>query len=214
MYSRIKNKIGFFIGILIVILFIVVCIAVCILYYPSSRYDKFEDTPTTTFDISNLPTAPNKSTTCKNTNDIVSVCMNYDSCCNETISNPNSGCFCSHSFVSGCNDTYKKCLADLGNGGDTSSCDSALKGCCSKYSNIDILSSNFEKPMDVVQTSNKLCTVNALPDLAQRCMELCQTNSACKAYSLMTNNCTLYDGVNYSNNTGTSDRSYIYVVKK
>lgn len=178
----------------------------------SERKDRFEDTPSTTFNISTAPTPANKNTTCSNTTDMISICMNYDNCCTGSGTNQNSKCFCSHPFVGGCNDAYKACIASVGTGGDTSSCDTTLKGCCSKYSSIDILSSNFQKPINAMQSSNQICTLNGLPDLDQRCMELCQTNPACKAYSLAIGGCTLYDNIN--NNPGKNTDNYIYVAKK
>ena len=178
----------------------------------SERKDRFEDTPSTTFNISTAPTPANKNTTCSNTTDMISICMNYDNCCTGSGTNQNSKCFCSHPFVGGCNDAYKACISSVGTGGDTSSCDTTLKGCCSKYSSIDILSSNFQKPINAMQSSNQICTLNGLPDLDQRCMEICQTNPACKAYSLAIGGCTLYDNIN--NNPGKNTDNYIYVAKK
>ena len=174
--------------------------------------DSFEDIPTTTFDISTTPTPVDKNTTCSNSTDMVNVCMNYENCCSSAGTNTNSKCFCSHPFVGECNDSYKSCLASVETGGDTSKCDSILKGCCSKYSNIDILNSNFQKPINAYQSSNQICSLNGLDDLEQRCMELCQTNSNCKAYSLVLGGCTLYDSV--TNNPGKKTDKYIYVVKK
>jgi len=202
-----RNKSVFIAGILI----FAVCIFVYVVIYIQTRTDKFDDTPTTTFDISTAPTPVNKNTTCSNSTDMISVCMNYDNCCTGSGANMNSKCFCSHPFVGGCNDAYKACIANIGTGGDISSCNSTLKGCCSKYSSIDISNSNFQKPINAIQSSNIMCTLNGLPDLKQRCMELCQTNPACKAYSLAIGGCTLYDAVN--NNPGKSTDKYIYVVK-
>ena len=166
-------------------------------------------TPIPTINISSAPTPANKNTTCSNSTDMISVCMNYESCCTGTGANPNSKCFCSHPFVSTCNDAYKSCLAG---GGDASGCNEKLKGCCSKYSGIDILSTNFKKPINASQSSNAICTLNGLSDLEQRCMEVCQTNPACKAYGMTLGGCTLYDGINYVN--GKSGDNYIYVAKK
>jgi hypothetical protein len=197
-----------------ILIFGVVFFIYSVVRYPRypSRINRFEDIPTTTFDISTAPTPANKNTTCGNSTDMISVCMNYDNCCMGSGANPNSKCFCSHPFVGGCNDAYKACLAGIGTGGDTSKCDTTLKGCCSKYSEIDIFSSNFQKPINASQSSNQICTLNGLANLEQRCMEICQTNQACKAYSLAIGGCTLYDSVN--NNSGKSGDNYIYVVKK
>jgi hypothetical protein len=159
-----------------------------------------------------IPTPANKNTTCSNSTDMINVCMNYENCCTGSSVNLNSQCFCSHPFVGGCNDAYKACIANVGSSGDTSSCDSTLKGCCAKYSSIDIFSSNFQKPINAMQSSNQLCTVNGLPNIEQRCMELCQTHPDCKAYSLAIGGCTLYNTVN--DNSGKGTDNYIYVVKK
>jgi|688.fasta_scaffold491336_2 hypothetical protein len=202
-----RNKLVFISGILI----LGVCLFIYIIH-SRARINRFEDIPTTTFDISTAPTPANKNTTCGNSTDMISVCMNYENCCMGTGANPNSKCFCSHPFVGGCNDAYKACLAGIDTGGDTSKCDTTLKGCCSKYSEIDIFSSNFQKPINASQSSNQICTLNGLANLEQRCMEICQTNPACKAYSLAIGGCTLYDSVN--NNSGKSGDNYIYVVKK
>ena len=206
MNSRISNKRVFIVGILILAIFILVII------YCLSRKDRFKDTPATTFDLSTAPTPANKNTTCSNSTDMISVCMNYENCCNNTGTNPNSKCLCSHPFVGGCNDAYKACLASIGTGGDTSKCDATLKGCCGKYSSIDILNSNFQKPINASQSSNQICTLNGIPNLEQRCMELRQTNPNCKAYSLALGGCTLYNAINQT--SGKSTDNYIYVVKK
>jgi hypothetical protein len=203
-----RNKSVFITGILI----LGVCLFIYIIINIRSRRDGFEDIPTTTFDISTAPTPANKTTTCSNSTDMISVCMNYENCCTGSGVNQNSKCFCSHPFVGGCNDAYKACLAGIGTGGDTSKCDTTLKGCCSKYSEIDIFSSNFQKPINASQSSNQICTLNGLANQEQRCMEICQTNPACKAYSQNIGGCTLYDSVN--NNAGNSGDNYIYVVKK
>jgi len=214
MKSKIYNKPVFIAGILI----LGICIFVYVVIYIRekrtihTRMNRFEDTPTTTFNISTAPTPANKNTTCSNSTDMINVCMNYENCCTGSGVNLNSKCFCSHPFVGECNDAYKACIANVGSSGDTSSCDSTLKGCCAKYSNIDIFSSNFQKPINAMQSSNQLCTVNGLPNIEQRCMELCQTHPDCKAYSLAIGGCTLYDTVN--DNSGKSTDNYIYVVKK
>ena len=204
-----------FINNLVVVIGIFIFGIVSVLYLAVKnpvRINRFEDIPTTTFDISTVPTPANKNTTCGNSTDMISVCMNYENCCTGSGVNQNSKCFCSHPFVGGCNDAYKACLAGSSTGGDTSKCDTTLKGCCSKYSEIDIYSSNFQKPINASQSSNQICTLNGLANLDQRCMEICQTNPACKAYSLTIGGCTLYDSVN--NNSGKSGDNYIYVVKK
>jgi hypothetical protein len=141
--------------------------------------------------------------------------MNYDNCCTGSGTNPNSKCFCNHPFVSGCIEAYKSCLANMNNKNsvaDDGKCNTILKGCCSKYASINIMNSNFQKPINAYQSSNQICSLNGLNNLEQRCMELCQTNPKCKAYSLVVGGCTLYDNVN--NNPGQKTDKYIYVAKK
>jgi hypothetical protein len=219
MYPKIKNKFVL-VAILGIIGVVGLIILVCVMII-TSRKNRFEDIPTTTFDIANAPTVANKNASCGNPTDMVNICMNLDSCCNSKTTNENSSCFCNHPFVSGCNDAYKACIAEGGSGGDTSNCESILKECCGKYSSTDILSTNFQKPIDVKQSSNQICNLKGIPNLEQRCMELCQTNPACKAYSLSLSasnystslgSCTLYDNVNYDK--GKKDDSNIYVIKK
>jgi hypothetical protein len=206
--SRILTKLIFYVGI---VLFIICIIRILVIYIKPGN-DKFEDIPTTTFNVSTAPTPANKNSTCSNSTDIITVCMNYENCCTSSGTNLNSKCFCSHPFVNNCNDAYKACIAGISAGGDTSKCNATLNKCCSKYSSIDILSSNFKKPINASQSSNQICTLNGLPNLEQRCMELCQTNPTCKAYSLSIGGCTLYDNIN--NNAGKSTDNYIYIIKK
>ena len=72
MKSRILNKQVLIAGL------VIIALGICIfVIYFLSRKDRFEDTPTTTFDISTAPTADNKNTTCSNSTDMISVCMNY-----------------------------------------------------------------------------------------------------------------------------------------
>lgn len=194
-----KHKIAFII-ILIIIAYMI--------YIIGSRksMSQFENTS---------PTPADKNTTCSNSTDIINVCMNYDNCCTSSGTNTNSKCFCFHPYVGGCNEAYKSCLASVKNkgaGSDTNECKTILKGCCSKYANINILNTNFHKPINAYQSSNQICTLNGLSNLEQRCMELCQTNPKCKAYSLVVGGCTLYDNVN--NNPGQKTDRYIYVAKK
>jgi len=170
--------------------------------------------PTTTFDMSKVNTMTSNisslSSSCENGTDIQSVCMNFDNCCSSNnITNVNGQCFCIHPFVKDCNDKYKTCI-DSKNG-NIEECNTIMKNCCKQYSSNDILSSNFQYPINATQMSNKLCSLNGILNLEERCMELCQTNSNCKAYSTTTGNCTLYDNVNYID---SNDDKNIYVIKK
>jgi hypothetical protein len=205
MISKTKNI--FLITFGIIILLIVTVIVVLGRFITNNNMngkgDRFEDIPTTTFDMSKVPTVSNQDTSCKNGTDIISVCMNYDNCCGSNNKNMNVECFCKHPFVEDCNDKYKDCKSR-----NNQDCSNILNNCCKQYGNIDILVSNFQKPILASQTSNKLCSVYGLLNLEQRCMELCQTNNNCKSYSVLAGVCNLYDKIN--NTSGDS----IYIMKK
>ncbi len=215
---------------LVITILCITIVIILIYYYLSSSKSKstsletfFEDpqsgnndnTPAaTTIDYSKVPTAANKDTTCKNTTDVVSVCKSFENCCKSNTSQTNT-CFCKHPFITNCYQSYESCVS--GSGGDSSKCKEILDSCCDKYSSIDILSTNFQKPISASQTGNQLCSINGLTNPKQRCMELCQTNPDCKAYSIidgttMPGNCNLYDKINYTN-ADPKDNT-IYVIKK
>lgn len=209
--------------IIILTLFLCGLIITCyLLINPSIRKQKirFEDiptttpiaTPTTTFDIKTLPTTnTNNKTTCDNPTNILGVCMNYNNCCGvDNNTSVNSQCFCANSFVKDCNSKYKDCISK--NSGNIESCNNILKECCNRYSNINISTNNFNKPIAAYQTADKICSLNGIANLEQRCMELCQTNTDCKAYSLITGGCNLFSTVKHTPNSNT-DKS-IYVIKK
>ena len=185
------------------LIIIVLLLGLFIFILIQSRIDRFENTTTP----NTPPLDANK--TCSSSIDISNVCLNYKSCCPEIGANINSKCFCTHPFIINCNTNYNSCLANASN---TIECDKELKKCCGGYSNIDIYSSNFNNPINAYQTSNQICTINGLPNLAQRCMEMCQTNPNCKAYSLVVGGCTLYDNINST--PGNKNDNYIYVSKK
>lgn len=195
----------------LLIIFALIILSIILSIYILNNRNNFEDTRATTFDMSKVNTTPaNPPQPCTNGTDIPSVCLNFESCCSSSNNtNFNGECYCIHPFVRDCNDKYKNCLAT--NSSNTSQCSSILKDCCKQYSSNNILTSNFQKPIKATQMSNKLCSVNGLLNLEQRCMELCQTNPNCQAYSTTTGNCTLYDKPNYIT---SSDPSTIYVLKK
>lgn len=172
--------------------------------------------PSTTYNYAaNAPTTANKDTTCKNNTDVVSVCKQFQNCCKTSTSTTND-CFCKHPFITDCNQSYQSCMTG---GGDTSKCQEILNTCCNKYSSIDILTTNFQKPISASQTGNQLCTINGIPNQEQRCMELCQTNTNCKAYGIVNvnggslpGNCNLYSKVNYTEAKPSDNK--IYIIKK
>lgn len=202
------NKLWIFIIFVLVIILVIISSN-----YFLKRREKFEDTTTTAFDIKTVPTTDtNKKTTCDNPTDIPSVCINFDNCCTNNMNNINGECFCKHPFVINCNNDYKKCISNGNDGSNKELCSDILKNCCNKYSSINILNNNFQKPIMANQDADKLCSINGISNLEQRCMELCQTNSNCKSYTLSTGRCNLYSTVNTIPNSNTDNS--IYVIKK
>jgi hypothetical protein len=173
------------------------------------------NTPATTVNyVASAPTVANKDTTCKNNTNIVSVCKSYENCCKTSTSQTND-CFCKHPYITNCYQSYESCIT--GEGGDKTNCQEILDNCCNKYLDTDILTTNFEKPINASQTGNQLCSISGIPNFEQRCMELCQTNTNCKSYSLVSSNnlpgtCNLYDTINYTKAKPRDNT--IYVVKK
>jgi hypothetical protein len=197
------------IKLLVALVFVLLLVYVIVIFI--RKRNNFVDIPSTTFDMSKVKTTPSDSPSgCSNGTDIPSVCMNFNSCCSSSYSNVNGQCFCNHPFVKDCNDKYKTCISNNTNT-NTSNCSDILQNCCKQYSRSDILASNFQNPINATQNSNKLCSINGIVNLEQRCMEICQTNPNCRAYSTAIGNCTLYDKTNYIQ---SSDPNSIYVIKK
>ena len=199
--------------IIIILAIVIVIVLVWFIDIVNDYYESFELDPS----IPTVNTNVNKS--CNNGTNIASVCINFDNCCGSNNHNPNSQCFCKHPFVSNCIDKYKTCISNANKNlnkliinQEIEKCNNTHKDCCSKYSSIDIMNSNFKKPFIAKQTVDKICSINGLVNLEQRCMELCQTNDNCKAYSLITGGCNLYNTINYDP-ADKYDNS-IYVIKQ
>ena len=161
-------------------------------------------------DISKATVKANENKNCSNNTEVISVCMNKDVCCgsNNMNSTFNSQCYCIHPLVKDCNTKYKACVDDNG-GNETDDCNNILKQCCGTYSNTNIMSSNFNKPISQQQDTNVLCSITGLGNLGERCMELCQTNNNCKAYSIGYGKCNLFSSINPVANDKNNDIKYV-----
>lgn len=134
---------------------------------------------------------------CTADSDIVKVCLNYNDCCSNMT--PNNQCFCNHPVVQQCKSDYDSCIS--ANPQDTSKCATQTKSCCTAYNSVSINYNNFNKPINYEQTNNKLCSVQLIKNLPQKCLELCQTTPNCAAFS--TNGdlyCNLYTAVDQDAN--------------
>lgn len=168
--------------------------------------NKFEDVPENTQNTSETTTplvtsmsipTDEQVQTCKANNNIVGFCMNYDGCCDQQTSE-NYTCFCKHPFVQDCKNTYDECKSTSS---DKEECKTKLKDCCTAYNKININNSNFQEPIKQDQVSQKICSIGSLHGLSSdsmslKCMELCQTNQNCKAFSIDKVNCILFSGIN------------------
>jgi hypothetical protein len=148
---------------------------------------------------------------CKTQSDIVDFCVNYNSCC--AANSPSKDCLCKHPIVQTCRSDFTNCLSNnpnqLSQNDLMTSCINANKTCCNGYNkNLSIKSSAFtkygEKNDPVIKP---LCSITNVPDMEQKCLELCTTTPKCVAYSLSTGAlvsnygiCSLYDTVNYATN--------------
>jgi hypothetical protein len=148
---------------------------------------------------------------CNNNTDIISVCMNYSGCCTDNNANINGQCFCMHPFVKKCNESYKTCMS---NSKDAKSCTDILNKSCREYSKNDIMNNNFKKPINAKQTIDNICKISAIKDLDQKCMELCQTNDNCKAYTIDTGICNLYSSQTSIPIPRDESSNIIFVAKK
>jgi hypothetical protein len=100
------------------------------------------------------------------------------------------------------------------NGSDSSSCNNILKDCCKKYGNNDIMINNFQKPINSNQSKDNICNLSGVPNIEQKCMELCQTNINCKAYTLDTGTCNLYSSSTPNLTDKNNYGKIIFVAKK
>ncbi len=196
----------------IIPIFILICtiLTIYLFYYiynsynpnkVNNRINKFEDTPatTTTEPVVTAMSVPTEELveTCSASNNIVGFCMNYKGCCGQQ-SAENNKCFCAHPFVKDCQSTYEECTKSSA---DKAECKDKLKECCTSYNKINIDSSNFEKPVNQDQISQKLCAIGSINGLSTdsmrlKCMELCQTNTNCKAFSIDSVSCLLFSDIN------------------
>jgi hypothetical protein len=177
--------------------------------------NRFENIPATTnafaenaelAAINNMTSSANPTKPAKPCNggvNLLTYCMNYNGCCSKT-NVANNSCFCEHPFVMNCKNENDNCTGD--------DCQDKLKQCCSNYNNIDININNFKKPINQEQSSKLICTINS-NNMEQKCMELCQTNTNCKAYSIDDYKCMLFSDIDPSDNT-TQNNKINYFIKK
>ena len=148
---------------------------------------------------------PEDSGSCNSKSDIVDFCINYQSCC--SANSPTKECLCNHPFIQNCRTNFKTCLntnpKQLSKEDLMKQCIQTHKSCCSAYNNnLQIRSNAFSVPIKNDPTIKKLCSITSVPDIEQKCLELCTTTPNCVAYTLNTGayvqdygTCSLYDTI-------------------
>jgi len=157
--------------------------------------------PSATTDITNMSIPTEKA--CDGGSNLITYCMNYNGCCSQN--NIGNSCFCNHPFVMNCKNNYDSCKGN--------DCQAELKKCCMSYNNINIDSNNFKKPILQDQQSKRICSINSI-NMDTKCMELCQTNTNCKAYSLDDINCILFSDIDPLPNNANYKTKTNYFIKK
>ena len=133
---------------------------------------------------------PEDSGKCEMNNDVVHVCINYKSCCYTNSNNNSNDCICNHPIVKNCRNQFEKCI---NNQDDLkiytknqlmNKCKEENKSCCIPSNSIAISSDNFKLPIKNEPSTKSICSISSIPNLEQKCMELCQTNPDCKSFSV------------------------------
>lgn len=140
---------------------------------------------------------------CSRNDNIVDVCMNHSGCCKN---NPTGKCYCDHPFVKSCQDDYKTCI---NTGTSADQCQSKLQNCCGEYKNKPISQDNFKLIGKNSPSNEQICSLIGANDMKNKCLELCETNPQCMAYSVDAMMCNLYnkidrDFIDSQNNGGYS----------
>lgn len=138
--------------------------------------------------------------------DLAGMCKDYSNCCKT--GSASKSCICNHPIVQQCQNEYNTCINDPNNINIytpeqiSEKCIAQNNGCCKSYDNINIDSSNFNEPIVQAQNNNVICYIPAIANInmTNKCMELCQTDPKCKAFSLTQNNmvvlgCNLFSSV-------------------
>jgi hypothetical protein len=133
---------------------------------------------------------------CNAGNDVYGYCLKYDNCCGGTMKN---SCFCKNPIVLSCKKEYDKCMKtpNLSESELLTKCEDENKNCCSEYKNNIIDTNNFNKSVNGEQKDNIICNMTNVKNIDMKCLELCQTDPKCLAYTLSDSSCTLHNKITY-----------------
>jgi len=187
------NKIKLNLIYLCFIILIIYLIYILIISLYNKNKEKFVVTPTSGAAVEEAETEPEPSTltsqeSCKAVDNVVDFCINYDSCCSN--SNMSKACFCNHPISLKCKAEYNTCISDISlknlytEAQLKQKCASQQKNCCIPYNSISLSSDKFDAPIKNEPNIKEMCSVSSIRNLDQKCLELCQTNPKCKAYSV------------------------------
>ena len=194
-----KNKI-----IIIFIIIIIIIIIVCLFYYLLNYYEYYEyyeyykDISSKKEIINNKKNINNEESVeenveepsgeCNARNDIVDFCINYNKCCSDK--STTKACFCEHPFIKKCRSEFESCLDNpehiklYGKKIVMEKCLEKNEKCCIPYNSLSISNTNFKSPIKNNPEHNIICSLIGTPNAEEKCLELCNTNPECKAYSL------------------------------
>jgi len=190
------------------LLLIVICLIYKIITINSKELYEDNKIIEETIEEEDSKTIPEDSGNCNTQSDIVDFCINYNSCC--STNSTTKECLCNHPFVKNCRTNFTNCLNNnhkqLNKNDLMNSCINENKTCCSEYNNnLSINSNAFNDPIKNNPVIKPLCSINNIPDIEQKCLELCTTTPKCVAYSLNTGvlvpdygTCSLYDNVSFA----------------
>ena len=160
--------------------------------------------------------------------DLAGMCKDYSNCCKT--GSTSKSCICAHPVIQKCQTEYNTCMTDSNyikkytplQLADT--CTAISSKCCESYNNINIDSKKFNAPIIKTQKDNLICNMPASNNMnmTEKCMELCETNPNCEAFSINQNNiavfgCNLFSKVsntNQNNKDSIIEQLPNYYIKK